>query len=320
MKNISFILIIVISLFGLMIPGIPAVAYDPDDKSDNYEDFIVPPLDETTPEKIDPRLINVLDSKNPNYDSGLIYGPEGTRFGPPGKRTPITNIPSLSEQQELGLMEKDDHKNWGTFLPYNPNIYGVRAVQAVYDNIVLNEDGDTLYAPTMLGPNRCPLELTTCYRRYGSGTYRWVEVWDFHVGQFVVGYTIDAYFMANYVRLGHYFGAIKYDPVSGRWAAWLFNYSTYTWTVMPWYSSSQDHDTDGWDMWEEYRLDNNWPTLPIIQSKNLNVKIGSTGDLWKVVTAASGYGNDGGMTLGDAPYPYYFVMNYYYWRVGPGPQ
>jgi hypothetical protein len=312
-KKIYIIWLIALLLATLLISAIPAIAENPSSDNKESKDIIVPPLSDPSKANYDsPTINNLLDPRNPNYDPSGIYGPEGTRFGPPGKRSP--DISELSKGIISPLAE--DHQNWGTNVYYNSSIYGIYGYQAVFTTINLNESSDTLYAPTMLCPNQCPYEMTTYYVRSWITTNRYVKLYNFNTGGFGAYIPIDATFVSNYVRNGNYIGELLYDSSKQQWHAYLYKWSTSTWDGLGDWASPRSGQTAGWDIWEEYNLSNNWPTLPQIWSNYLSVRIGSTGNDWRRVTST--YGNSG-WTM-TAPYPHNFVNNYYYWKVGPGPQ
>ena len=316
MKKVIIIWLVVISIFSLIILAVPAMADDHDSNS-NSETELVPPLSD--PSKIDYNALtnyDLLNPDNPKYDPSLKYGPEGTRFGPPGKNTP--NIPELSQGANSPLV---DGQWFGTNIFYNSNIYGVYASQSVYNNITLNESGDILYAPTIIGPNQCGLEMTTEYKRTGSTTSRGIRLWQWinaQQAQPIAYVVITPTFISSYVRGGRYLMEILYIAASQKWQALLYNFSASRWDSLgPTVPSQTSGQTIGWDIWEEYFLDNNWPTLPSIGSSNLKVKIGSGGDTWAYVTST--YGNQG-WDLVDAPYPHFYINYYYSWMVAYGPQ
>jgi hypothetical protein len=314
MKKVYIMWLIALFIVSLIISAVPAMANDPE--YDNSETELVPPLSD--PSKIDYDALtkyDLLNPKNPNYDPSLKNGPEGTRFGPPGKNTP--NISELSQGVNSPLV---DQQCFGTNIFYNSNIFGVYANQSIYNNINLNESGDNLFAPTIIGPNQCPLEMTTEYKRAGSTTSRGIRLWKWNNGQAQGISYLDASptFMSSYTRGGRYLMEILYVAASQKWRALLYNYDTSMWASLgPLVPSQTGGQTSGWDIWEEWYIANNWPTLPFILSSNLKVKIGSAGDTWTYVTPT--YGNQG-WDLDNAPYPHFFINYYYLWNVGPGPQ
>ncbi len=303
----SALLLVVLLLAGIT----PVLADGSENETQGSSLPIIPPLDDPSKANYNsPTLNNLLDPENPNYDASGVYGPEGTRFGPPDKRLVDTTKSTTSQS----LLMLTDHQFWGTKILYNSTIYGVYGYQAVYNNINLNEDGDVLYAPTMIAPNQCSLELTTGYIRAGTTTYRYVKLYNHNSGSFIAEIEINATFISNYVRSGQYIGELLYDTTFGCWHAYLYNWNTLSWDGLGYWVSPRSGQTYGWDAWEEYNLSNNWPTLPEIWFNYLTVKIGTTGNDWRRVTST--YGNDGGYTM-TTYYPHSFIYNYYYWHVQP---
>jgi hypothetical protein len=312
MKKMLVFGTITLLLIVLLLASItPALADEPITGGQSSALPVIPPLsDPSLANYNSPTINNLLDPSSPNYDAKGVNGPPGTRFGPPNARS--TNLSAPTREDSLRLL--DDHQFWGTKIPYNSNIYGVYGYQAVYNSINLNEDGDVLYAPTMIAPNQCSLELTTGYIRAGTTTYRYVKLYNHNSGSFIAEIQIDATFVSNYVRSGQYIGELLYDSTSGCWHAYLYNWNTSSWDGLGGWISPRSGQTDGWDAWEEYNLSNNWPTLPEIWSNYLTVKIGTTGNDWRRVTST--YGNNGGYTM-TSWYPHSFINNYYYWHVQP---
>lgn len=133
------LIVVLISLMAL-----PGFAQEPDGE-EGEETLIEIHLPVTEP------LVNPLDPESPYYNPNARYGAEGTRFGPPGERGegyPPSPGPAF-----------------GTKVYKNKKVKGIKAKHRVYtqEEIVLNEHDDWLYAPTMMAPNECSLEVTTVY-------------------------------------------------------------------------------------------------------------------------------------------------------------
>jgi hypothetical protein len=251
-------------------------------------------------------LENTLNPDSPNYDPSDHYGGEGTRFGPPGNRG--EDLPELSALTGEGG-RWTYHHYFGTQLKSGNKKTGARAKQEVHDDITLNDSSDYLYAPTLMAPNYCSLESVTFYHKTFSGMQRKWKVWDHTTDSFEYSTNINQSFIDDYVRNGYYY--TKVEKIDSIWYACLWNYSDNVWDGK--YSQEDDGDrSDGWDIWEEYDLDNNWPDLPEIQSYDLKVKNSGT---WKTVTST--YGEE--YISGDFPdeYLYGWNSNYYDWYVGP---
>jgi hypothetical protein len=263
-----------------------------------------------TSEKIRPDpypLDNTLNPKSPNYDPSNRYGGEGTRFGPPGERS--EEIPLASELDSRG--DRYTYHHWyGAEIKDVSGIVGARAKQEVHTNLTLNDSSDYLYAPTLIAPNECALESVTYYDKKLFGMDREWRVWDHTTEQFEYATDINASFCDKYVRNGFYY--TKVVEILSTWYACLWNYNSNYWDAK--YNQDDDGDrSDGWNIWEEYDLDNDWPTLPEIQSYDLEVYDGS---YWIDVDSST-YG----AVNSDLPggFPYLYGFNHYYddWYVGP---
>jgi hypothetical protein len=103
------------------------------------------------------------------------------------------------------------------------------------------------------------------------------------------------------------------EKIDSTWYACLWNYNNNVWDSK-WTQTNSGDWSYGWDSWEEYDLNNNWPTLPKIRSYYLQVNVGGN---WKNVTLTYGYENT--LLPPDFPYPKGFTYPFYDWYVGPGP-
>jgi len=297
-KLLSITVVIAVALTLAFLTGVPASAGGP--------------VDEPTTDKIVPDLFPLLNTLNPDspyYDPSDAYGGEGTRFGPPGKRGP--DLPELSSLQEEPGVLWIYHNYWGTALKSGATKTGARAKQYVFTTITLKEWKDTLYAPTLLPPNYCPLESVTYYYKTLTGMQRKWKVYDHYLDAFKYSTNINATFLDNYVRNGYYW--TKVEKMDSEWWASLYNYNYDVWEAK-WAQTNPGDYSEGWDVWEEYDLNNNWPTLPEIDSFSLQVNVGG---YWKNVNSTYGYENN--YLPPDFPYDYGWNVHYYDWYVGPGP-
>ncbi|MBN1367541.1 MAG: hypothetical protein JW967_06425 [Dehalococcoidales bacterium] len=269
---------------------------------------------------------NLVDPNNPNYDPSLVYGPEGSRFGPPGKRNlDFYRSIGWNINEESVLLEKDLNKKdpwpgdaeYGTFLRSGKSVQLVQAYQKIYPTITLNESGDFLYAPTLLGPDNCRIESVASYVRSGTTTYR---RWQVFVHSTTTPGDGSWYFVANMdIAFCNRYGGTanevlaRIENAGGSptlWKAYIYDRIDYQWDLI-WQTYGTRPNSEGWDAWEEWYLSPNWPTLPQITSRYLDVQV--SGTLY-VVTNTYGYLMNQGTAI---PYTKSMINNYYYWSVGP---
>jgi len=287
----------------ILINVVPAMANTPNTEGSTSSHVSqVPPLSDPSKANYNsPTIDNLLDPTNPNYDPSVIYGSKGTRFDSLAK----TKSSVISSPDDL-----TDHEAWGTEIDAS-NLFGVYAYQSVYNNINLNS-GDVLYAPTLRGPDGCPLEMSTVYIQNGSTTNRYVSLYSWYWQAWGIELNITPTFLYDYVKSGCYIGELLYN--GSEWHAYLYDWNTSSWDgIGDWEPSVSG--TYGWDAWEEYFMSNNWPTLPQIYSNYLCVKVGDSGNDWEQVTSTYGEELDTNMT---SVYPHNFIDYYYDWYVGPG--
>lgn len=240
---------------------------------------------------------NVCDPDSPYYDPNALYGEPGTRFGPPGKRTPLAG----------------DHHHWGTCIYGGSSKTGACAHHQIDTSLTINW-GQTLYAPTMLAPNYCPLESVTRYWKEVPLIMRrhWA-VWSFPAGKFILSEAFFDDWLDKYVRTYGgkpcYYTKVLKD--SATWYVYLYNYNIGNWEQKATSTGSSDHNV-GWDMWEEYNMQGSWPTLPKIYSKDITVRL-NTG-VWCLVNST--YGEERDNTCEGFP-PHGFDNEFYNWWVGP---
>jgi hypothetical protein len=115
------------------------------------------------------------------------------------------------------------------------------------------------------------------------------------------------------VRSGYYY--VEVNKIGSTWYASLWNYNNNVWESKWSQTNAGDH-SNGWDVWEEYNLQNDWPALPEIRSKELQVHVYNS--YWYNVTSTYGLEyDDPDFPPDDFPYTYAMVSNYYQWYVGP---
>lgn len=139
----------------VLFSSLPASAKD----SPQIHPKVPPATDKIVPDLFP--LDNVLNPLSPKYNPNFIYGANGTRFGPPETRTAIDNGPAL--------LSGSGHEWWGTGIKATGYEGGARAYMRARTDVALDE-GDVLYAPTLLGPYYCPLESVTWYQGVSGGT------------------------------------------------------------------------------------------------------------------------------------------------------
>jgi hypothetical protein len=272
---------------------------------------------------------NLLDPESPNYDPSLKYGPEGTRFGPPGKR----NLDFYREKgmiidERSAFLEEDlkDEQPWpgdadyGTALRSGMGVEFTQAYQKIYTTINLYQDGDLLYAPTLLGPDDCRLESFAMYVRKGITTYRLWGIFEHSTttpggGSFPFQTPMDATFCTRYGGgANEVITRVSKTSATPTWAVYLYDRIDSEWDQIGSTSTGTRclANSDGWDAWEEWNFAPYWIQLPQITSRYLLVQVSGTPYF---VTNTYGYVIDNG----SMPYPKTMVSNYYHWSVGPGP-
>jgi hypothetical protein len=97
---------------------------------------------------------------------------------------------------------------------------------------------------------------------------------------------------------------------SATWYVYLYNYNIGNWEQKKISTGSSNHYS-GWDMWEEYKMQGNWPTLPRLYSKSITVYVDPN---WLMVTSL--YGGELDRT-GDGFPLHGFNNEFYNWWVGP---
>ncbi len=254
-------------------------------------------------------LDNLLNPASPKYNPALKHGKAGTRFGPPGQRSndiPFNESSKLKESQKtiLGV----GHRWFGTGILTYTNAIGFYAKQQ-FQPTQINDFGTTLYAPTLLGSNYCPLEISTTYEDVDYVRYCEIKVFDHTLGDFQFSLTaVSPYLEYSNGSYYYYADIIK----SGNtWYALLYNVSNTTWEIV--YSQSSSTSSPyGWDIWEEWYFDESpWPTLDN-RFSTVDLQIRISGGLFTPITST--YGSEQ-KDVGTAPYSFQWVNNYYNWYV-----
>lgn len=120
---------------------------------------------------------------------------------------------------------------------------------------------------------------------------------------------MNASFINTYCFQGYI--TTKIEKNGTQWIVRLYDWNNYEWDYM--YSVvGSGHEVAGWDMWEEYDLNNDWPDLPEIRSYGLQLYINNS---WHNVTST--YGVEISELPVGFPYDHDMNYNYYDWYVGP---
>ncbi len=326
MKRKTLIVISTILIICLSIVSSTALAQD---EKDNRKKVDIEKFPELTCNKYGViEADNLLDPNSPNYDPSLRYGLEGTRFGPPGKQ-------NLDFYRKLGIdvdqynyLEKDRKKSdplpgdisWGTVIDDDNSVEAVQAYQKIHTSLTLNGNSwKYLYAPTLMAPDYCRLEIVVRYKHHNGVTERHLAVFTHGTaggGSFTNIYSLDQ-------------GAFQYRYVNGAdeviiriektgsdnnptWKACLYDLVDHEWDEIA-SVTGKSILNKGWDAWEEIQLGNppGWPTLPEITSRYLIVEVNGT-----PYFVTSTYGDeylDG--TFPDEEYEREMIEDYYEWSV-----
>jgi hypothetical protein len=200
-----------------------------------------------------------------------------------------------------------NHIYWGTLIQDANSITGVQATQTILPTYQVT-NGNTLYAPTICGPNYCPLEVVT---DYNGGQLYW-GIWD-HTkdgkgNAWAVLDTVNSAFMSTYAPGGTYTCEILWQ--NGDWNVYLFDWNTGAWSYQGGVPYSLSYSQRGWDMWEAY-YSTPYPTQPVIESSNLDVYVAGLG--WETCNSVFG----GSFTTGGVspPYTTTWLTQYSSWEV-----
>ncbi len=225
------------------------------------------------------------------------------KFDPP--RHQIVQGPQRSKKHTGGPQAGDG--DWGVRLnpvsSDNTQNIGIYAGQKIRTNLELPHTwywgGLWLYAPTVVPPNRTPLESSTRYFRYpwDASTHREWGVWNFSTNSWVLSEWVDQTFLDKYVRSdgGEPTYWTEVIRQSGSTTVYLFNFLTGAW--QPKYSTTgQGARDDGWCVFETWYADQATSCLSLnsssggydyIRSKALRLnKFDGSG--WPLVTGSMG--------------------------------
>ena len=233
---------------------------------------------------------NTCNPESPYYNPEDCYWPP--RFESSGSET------ALEEQ----------HYWWGTDIYGGSTRTGAWATHQI-DTTITIKSGQSLYAPTLLPSNYCPLESVTAYWDKTKRAWRGYN----HVGG--VWWPTE-YFTAGWVdaHVRNWNGVPCYDSrvvKEDKWYLQLYNYSEGEWEQKASSTGSSGWNV-GWEDWEEWYLDQDWPTLPEINCFNLRVRASGT---WRNVTSTYGCEDDDHLCEGFPPHG--FHQRFYAWWVGP---
>lgn len=287
----SMLIVLGLVVAALLVAALPAHAQEP------------PPPEEVCDKFGKCELDNVLDPRSPNYNPAHRYGGEGSRFGPPGKRS--EDVPALGGIGALWTY----HNYFGTHVYSGKSVERIWARQKISTSLDLNDTEDYLYAPTLMAPDYCRLESVAYYHYNGSSTDRYWKVFSHGSHSFIWGTPMNTSFCSRYENSG-YVSTMVFKSGS-TWYVNLYDWIDSEWDYVTSESGNGDH-SHGWDIWEEYDLNNNWPDLPQLRSYYLRVYVNGK---YKYVTRT--YGTQVKCLPGGFPYDYGWNSKYYDWYVGP---
>jgi|WetSurMetagenome_2_1015567.scaffolds.fasta_scaffold09211_6 hypothetical protein len=305
-KYIMLFLVLFSSIGISLVDYSPVLAGQEDAASISTQYIVKPIVDISKAEPADP-MMNTLNPNSPKYNPKDIYGPEQTRFGPPGKRS--ADISQLDENIIDAPIPGDvtDHQYWGTTMD-SGTITGLYAYQSISTTLTL-PNNTTLYAPTMICPNYCSLELVTYYACDNFGDmYRKVAVYNHSTESFAWSAFTDATFCSKYIRNNAYSAELLKS--GSYWWALIYNYNNNTWDSL--YNYTSQSNIDSWDMWEEYNMAPNFPSLPSITSQSIEVLLNGT---WTYIS--SSYGDEFNGITSATGYSKGWTAQYYNWYFGP---
>lgn len=249
--------------------------------------------------------LNVLDPRSSLY--GKVVFPN---------QTPL-DLPNIGFSENISSntvnpLVKPTHMWFGTYINNNNVYWAVFATQQVQLNLNLNGMGQSLYAPTLCGPNHCPLEASTWYYTDVNelNTNRYFGVFDHDKGYYVVQIPMTTTFSNTYVRFinGETCYQVEIYKDNYGWQVILYNFLTQKWDKLLTNPETQDYssNTYGWDVCEPLFNGPPWQSLPHIESMSLQVE-----NINVFHNVDSSYGSN----YVSNPYPYTknWVSNYYDW-------
>lgn len=225
---------------------------------------------------------------------------------------------------------------YGTFLnqispsPSTASI-GVYAAHQVHLNMDIGGTsiGDwqrVVYAPTLLPPNECALEVVTAYVRYWTyfSTDRFFGVYNHKYDPstpWQVAEPMDSTFVSKYVRKyfnyrDQYFTQVNRDGNSTNWRVYLYNFNTSSWEQKCQYNGDTNWHSNGWDF-HERALKSYCMTIPSIEADN--IKVCANGSTFVDASTWNGNATSSGANNGGSNCSFTFVNdngpgNYYWWR------
>jgi hypothetical protein len=225
------------------------------------------------------------------------------------------NLNTSNENLGGGGVSPMTQECFGTWVTNTSGVNGIYSYNTASTSLTLNQVGDQLDAPTLLGPGVCPLEIVTFYLDTSSGMQRKVTVYDHELENYNDFATINSSFLSKYTYNGYYIGEVVYS--GGDWWAFIYDWTSYTWDAMYGPEQGKSWSQVGWDMFESYGLDTGpgWPTIPVINSNYLTIELNGN---WDRVTPTYGSYMS---PAGSIPYSYGFYSgsNYYDWYCGGAP-
>lgn len=248
--------------------------------------------------------LNLNNPKNPLY--GKVKLPP---IGPSGKKYLVENQTITSET--VAPAQAVNHIYWGAGITDNSNIIASAAVQQILPTYSVT-GGNTLYAPTLMGPYNCPLEAVTVYFD-GALVF---GVWDHTLSsnQWIVYQLMDSSFKDKYVRnINGLSNAYQVEVVrtgSSFWQVYLYNFRDSCWDIIEYKNHNLGFTRGGWDMWEAY-YSTPYPSQPQIQSTNVQVYDIRDNQLHNV-DSSYGYSISSGDLTG---YTRSFISNFYNWAL-----
>ena len=112
-----------------------------------------------------------------NEDGVFVFTPETV-----SKFRPVTPRRPKFGQSDVQPGQVSYGAGISSYTPVSGGYTAVQAAHSIYDGLTFSSASQDrlLYAPTLLGPNGCPLEVVTAYYRpaNSSSMSRWVGVWD----------------------------------------------------------------------------------------------------------------------------------------------
>ena len=227
---------------------------------------------------------------DPLVDESKALTPEQAERVSAGKKLPKEPNPRLSSKRTVLSYGKGHFGNYFPFKQYASKI-GVFSRYQVYPyNVGPNGQqlnlpygtNTTLYAPNMIGSNRCPIEIIVAYTRNSTdtATTRRLIIRNNAPGGYDQPYLMDTAFENAYVYTDPY-NQRRIDVQivgvpGGVWTAYIFNRTQWAWEPKGFpngVTGSYQHSGDGWSMWEIIANTGpvGYPVLPVISARDTQV-------------------------------------------------